>query len=232
MNFNLPIQEYDLSGSVTEELIRLYGAACKLVLTDKLGIDLTFGDFSHFKADNKSCFEIYAMPENSEEFDTYEKLQTQFGVPIETSISFYVSKISAYNLLQPSNNSKNEYSVTEPDERIRKLISSLIITPSGKIFEITDIILDCLGLNNAFLYTHSKNVYKFKCKTYVYKNADELDINGVVEDPDLYEKQKGYNNNTINELENYFDRLSDITKKQNNETKDYYSNNDDVFGRF
>ena len=33
MNFNQHANEYDLSGSVTEELIRLYGTQCKLVIT-------------------------------------------------------------------------------------------------------------------------------------------------------------------------------------------------------
>ena len=54
MNFNQHTNEYDLSGSVTEELIRLYGAPLKLIITKKINRDLTFGDFSHFKADKHS----------------------------------------------------------------------------------------------------------------------------------------------------------------------------------
>ena len=35
-----------------------------------------------------------------------------------------------------------------------------------------------------------------------------------------------------NELEKYFDELSGIKDKQQQETKDFYTNSDDVFGRF
>ena len=206
MNFNQHANEYDLSGSITEELIRLYGTQCKLVITSKINRDLTFGDFSHIKSDNRSCFEVFAMPENSEEFEQYERLQSQFGIPTDTTINLYVSKICTYKLIQESQNSKNDYDVTEVDERIHNFIGSLFIIPSGKILEITDITLDCFGLNNVFLYNQQKNVYKFKCKTYIHKVA--------------------------NELEKYFDELTEIKEKQDLETNEYYRHTDDVFGRF
>ncbi|MGI7717467.1 hypothetical protein ACNGMK_09505 [Campylobacter coli] len=231
MNFNQHSNEYDLSGSVTEELIRLYGAPLKLIITKKINRDLTFGDFSHFKADNRACFEIFGMPENSEEFDQYERLQTQFGVLLDTSIGLYVSKISTFNLVQPSMNSKNEYDVTLPDSRIHDLIGSLIIVPSGKILEITEITLDCFGLNNVFLYNQYKNVYKFKCKTYVFRKSDELENDFVIRSDELLDKQTP-NTDMHNELEKYFDELSSIKDKQQQETKDFYTNSDDVFGRF
>lgn len=231
MNFNQHANEYDLSGSITEELIRLYGTQCKLVITSKINRDLTFGDFSHIKSDNRSCFEVFAMPENSEEFEQYERLQSQFGIPTDTTINLYVSKICAYKLIQESQNSKNDYDVTEVDERIHNFIGSLFIIPSGKILEITDITLDCFGLNNVFLYNQQKNVYKFKCKTYIHKVANELENDMVVRGEELKQKQKE-NADMFNELEKYFDELTEIKEKQDLETNEYYKHTDDVFGRF
>lgn len=231
MNFNLHQNEYDLAGSQTQELIKLYGCCIKLLITQKINQEFIFGDFSHIKVDNKACYELYAMPENSEDFEQYERLQSQFGVPMDTSINLYISKISVFDLINPSENAINEYDVTIQDSRIKDLLGSLIIVPSGKILEVTNIVLDCFGLNNVFLYNQLKNVYKFQCKTYVHKNADEIETDNIIRDKDLNEKQ-GENLDMLNEINTYFDTLKEISEKQKNETDKYVQKNDDVFGRF
>lgn len=231
MNFNLHRNEYDLQGLQTEEFIRLYGACCKLILTKKINIDKTFGDFSHIKTDGRNCFEIFAYPENLDEFDQYERLQTQFGIPYDTSIGMYVSKITAYNLAQMSINSQNEYDVTLADKRIQDLIGSIIIVPSGKAVEIVEVSLDAVGLNNTFLYNNSKNVYRFRCKTYVFRAGDEIDSDMVIRNPELLEKQNA-NNDAFDIIGDYFDELTKTKQKQDEETNQYFNDTDDVFGRF
>ena len=86
-------------------------------------------------------------------------------------------------------------------------------------------------LNNVFLYNQYKNVYKFRCKTYIYKQSDELENDFIIRSDELLNKQS-LNNDMHNELEKYFDELSGIKDKQQQETKDFYTNSDDVFGRF
>lgn len=231
MNFNLHKSEYDLQGLHTEEFIRLYGVSCKLILTTKINIDSTFGDFSHIKTDGKNCFEIYAYPENLEEFDPYERLQSQFGIPYDTSIGLFVSKISLYELAQRSQNSQNEYDVTIPDQRIQELIGSILVMPSGKVLELVELYTDAPGVNNTFLYNNLKNVYKIRCKTYVFKQADEIDSDMIVRSPELLDKQP-LNSDGFDVIGKYFDELTNIKRRQDTSTQDYFENTDDVFGRF
>ena len=166
MNFNLKSNEYDLQASQTRELIRLYGIPCKLLLAERINKDLIFGDHSHIKVDNKSVFDIHLLPENSEEYDQMDKLQTQFGIPVETSVNFFVAKKSINEKIQQSINvdSYNEFNILEPDDTIKRIISSLLIMPSGKILEITNVDFECVGTNNMFVYNYSKNVCKLFCK--------------------------------------------------------------------
>ena len=53
----------------------------------------------------------------------------------------------------------------------------------------------------------------------------------VVRGEELKQKQKE-NADMFNELEKYFDELTEIKEKQDLETNEYYRHTDDVFGRF
>ena len=231
MNFNLKSNEYDLQASQTRELIRLYGIPCKLLLAERVNKDLIFGDHSHIKVDNKSVFDIHLLPENSEEYDQMDKLQTQFGIPVETSVNFFVAKESINEKVQQSINvdSYNEFNILEPDDTIKRIISSLLIMPSGKILEITNVDFECVGTNNMFVYNYSKNVYKLFCKTYIHNVANEIEVDTTVTTED---SNAPLNNNTFETLDQYFDELQNTSNKQSQVASEFVVKEDDVFGRF
>jgi len=73
MNLNQRNNEYDLTGSLTEEVIRIYGVPLKILLADRINKEDTFGDHSHIKLDSAKMFEVYGLPENSDDFNEYER---------------------------------------------------------------------------------------------------------------------------------------------------------------
>ena len=132
MNLNYRSNEYELNSYQTDEVIRLYGVPVKLMVTEKKNVDLIFGDWSHIKVDNKNVFEVYVLPENSDEFESYERLQTQFNIISDTSINLFVSSISVdtiFNIIK-SENSRNELGVNNLNVVQMKhadLINSIIL---------------------------------------------------------------------------------------------------------
>lgn len=230
MNLNFKPKEYNLNGLQTEEVIRIYGICVKLILTSKIKQDQIFGDFSHFKADNTSVFQVYVMPENTDDFETNERSLVQFGLPLDGTVNFFISRITAYELYQKSSNTQNEIDITQTNEIIQKLHGSLIVLPSGKILEITKVDLDAVGANNSFLNAIDKNVYILYCRTYIHNSANEIDVNPAISDPDIPDKTAP---DMFDSLEKYFDEM--ISK--NEEQKDIASSrfdreSDKVFGRF
>lgn len=228
MNLNQRQTEYDLAGVQTEEVIRIYGIPIKLLLAERINKDIIFGDHSHIKVDDKNVFNLYALAENQEEFNDFEKLQTQFGIPGDDTINLWISKISLFNLLKRSTNSQNEIDITSAEDMIHKLFSSLIILPSGKILEITKIELDTPGLNNLFLFNKSKNVYKLFCKSYVHDTNNEISADTKITN----EPVENPYSDSFESLEKYFDELTNITHKQNEIAKEFHDKVDPVFGRF
>ena len=230
MNLNVKRNEYDLNGLQTEEVIRIYGICVKLILTEKINQDLTFGDFSHLKTDNKSVFQVYVMPENTDDFDDQERLVTQFGLPLDGTVNFFISKITTYQLYQGSNNTQNEFDVTQTNETVQKLHGSLIILPSGKIMEVTKVDLDAIGANNQFLSAIDKNVYCLRCRTYVHHSANEIDVNTDITAQDNPDKVAP---DMFDSLEKYFEEMVERNETQKTSIQDRFDReSDDVFGRF
>jgi len=238
MNFNFSNKEYDLFATNAEEIIRLYGIPCRIVITDKVNKDIIFGDFSHFEANGGKTYDIYAMPENPEEFDVYDRLRSQFGIPNDTSINLFIAKPTAYELIQYSQNYQNEYDVTDASNNMeiyKSLISSIIILPSGRLMEIVQIDEDTPGTSNAFLFNFAKVCYKFGCREYIPRKSDKLDVDAVIQDKDWSEELgQPKNDNTLNDLfSTYFDELTDeIPTKQDDDTSEYFKNEDNIFNRF
>ena len=226
MNLNFRNNEYDLNGSMLDEVIRLYGVPLKLMLATRVNKDFTFGDHSHIKLDKNLVYEMYGLPENPEDFDEYERLETQFGMPIGQTMNIFISKNTALNLIKWSENSKNEIDITLG--MIHQLLSSLIILPGGKILEITNFDLDPPGLSNMFAFNKQKNVIRLMCKSYVHDDANEIDVDESV----TGEPVENPNTENFESLEKYFDELVDIKVKQDEEAEDFNSYEDDVFGRF
>ena len=231
MNLNYRSNEYELIGSQTEELIRIYGLKIKWIFTEKVKQDSIFGEFSHFKADNTSAFEIYAMPENTDDFDDIERLQTQFpGVLGDGTLNLFISKITARNLMQKSLNTQNQIDITAMDNTIQKLHGSLIILPAGKIMEVTKIDLDAVGGNNQFLNAIDKNVFLVHCKTYVHKTANEISVDTQIKDSESLDT--GKTPDMFDTLDKYFDEMVKRNETQKEEASKRFDKTDPVFGRF
>lgn len=230
MNLNFKRTEYDLNGLQTEEVIRIYGICIKFIFTQKINQSITFGDFSHFKADNKSVFQIWAMPENTDDFEDLERFQSQFMLPPDGALNFFISKITAFELYQKSENSQNEVDITQTNAIIQRLHGALLVLPSGKIMEVTKVDLDAIGGNNQFLSAIDKNVYQLRCRTYIHRNADEIDVDPKVVHKDVPDKETP---DMFEGLEKYFDEMIERNEKQKEEVSERFEReSDSVFGRF
>lgn len=231
MNLNYRSNEYNLIGSQTEELIRIYGIKIKWIFTEKIKQDSIFGEFSHFKANNKDCFEIYAMPENTDDFDDVERLQTQFpGVLGDGTLNLFISKITVRDLMQKSENSQNQIDITAMDDTIQKLHGSLIILPAGKVMEVTKIDLDAPGMNNLFLQAVDKNCFIVHCKTYIHKTANEISVDAQITDPESIDQ--GKTPDMFDTLDKYFDEMTKRNDAQKDLASERFEKVDPVFGRF
>lgn len=231
MNLNMRSNEYELAGVQTEEVIRIYGIKIKWIFTEKIKQDSIFGEFSHFKADNKSVFEIYALAENTDDFEDIERLQTQFpGVLGDGTLNLIISKITTWDLLQRSSNAQNQIDITESNNTIQRLHGSLIILPSGKVMEVTKIDLDAVGLSNQFLNSKEKNAYIVHCKTYIHKTANEISVDTQITDPESLDQ--GKTPDMFDTLDKYFDEMVKRNETQKTEAQERFEKDDPVFGRF
>lgn len=160
-NFNNYSNEYSLHNNQTSEMIDLYGFTTNYIKTTKVNLDKIFNDIQNLRADNASVYSLSVYPENSGGFDNQNDILSKFGIMSFDSINLYVSA-SAYSLIYPDGNFKNG-------------ISDLVVLPSKKVFEITDIENQTPGVNNMFVYNNQKNVYILKCRPYNY-NHDEISV--------------------------------------------------------
>lgn len=188
MGFNLNTThhpEYDLNTSITEELINIYGVFIKLLLTEKINYDATvFQDFSHMKTNSESIFEMYALPEESEDFSSDGYSYNPFGITDFDSVVLFVSSKSLEMdpFLVPATEDSQVDGVNDSGMFVdfRKLVSQLIVFPNNKIMEITDCDPCVPGVNNLFTYNDAKSVYKISCKPYSAKLINELKPKDII----------------------------------------------------
>lgn len=230
MNFNSSTQpEYDLYTSVTNELINLYGILVKFLVTEKINFDSTFGDYSHLKSDSNKIYDIYMLPEMTEDWDSNNYGFQNFGLTNFENVVLFAMK------------SKFE----EIDEDIKNIIGNLIVLPNNKVMEITDIDLTVPGVNNLFTYNDAKSVYKLTCKPYDFKLINELDsVDISVEDNVPYDTLDTYFNELIDqatEQDNYAEINASVSTviKNDDASADIITNKpivdnseDSVFGKF
>jgi len=269
MNFNITqTNEYNLNGSFTHELINLYGIPIKLLITEKQNYDdSVFGDFQSIKANREDIFDLYALPENSEEYDDIGVNFSEFGMLNVETIRLFVSRESIEGLstrLTSEFDSEGMYDgnqglykgiIHEYDgnERwvnnfnhtnlenatIMSLQSNLVVLPNNRIMEITDVNFMVPGINNLFTEKDVKNVYRITLKTFDKKLTDNLEaINSDdLSNNDLEADLVG----SYQELDSYFNELTNTTSKQDykakeelNKTTDkvVVNEEDSVFGRF
>jgi len=194
MNFNFNSQpEYQLNTSLAEEMIRLYGVLTKFIVTEKINKDdNVFGDYSHMKSDSTRIYDIYMLPENSEDWDTDNFSLTSFGMVNFENVSLFVAKSSFDPIALPG-------SVT----------GNLIMFPNNKVMEITNADFVVPGVNNLFTYSDAKSVYKLTCKPHDFKLINELDNVDISNEPDVpYET-----------LDVYFQELVDRSVSQDTEAE-------------
>lgn len=181
MNFNFSNQpEYTLNTQLTTEMLSLYGVLTKFVKTEKINFDMNvFGDYSHMKTNNSDVYDIYMLPENTEDWDTESYGFNNMGLTNFDNITLFASKSSFDGIAE-----------------IQQIVGNLIVFPNNKIMEITDADPTVPGVNNLFTYSNEKNVYRLTCKPYNFKIVNEIDQQSISPDQTNYES-----------LDVYFDEL-------------------------
>lgn len=189
MNFNFSSQpEYTLNTLLIEETIRLYGVLTKFLIVEQINKDdVVFGDYSHLKTDSSKIYEIYMLPENSEDWDQGEYSFTNFGLTNFETVNLFVAKSSFDNIAV-----------------LGHITGNLIVFPNNKVMEITNMDSIVPGVNNLFTYNDVKSVYKITCRPYSFKLINEinpLDVTNTPEEPH-------------ETLETYFNELIGIKEEQ------------------
>lgn len=185
-NFNINDNpEYDLNASLIDETINLYGVAVKFLVTTKLNTDDNiFGDYSSIKTDNSKIFEIYAMPENAESWDSGGYNFSEFGMLNLDAVAVFVSKNTVENIMELD---------------FKQMYNNLVVMPNNKVMEVTDVQFEVPGVNNLFTFKNAKSVYKLTLKPYALKLTDEINKQDIsIDDGEDYST-----------LDNYFDELLD-----------------------
>lgn len=223
MAWNLNIankqNDYDLYNSITSELIDMYGVTVDYLKVEGQEVDHILNEYTHKKVDNLNTHSMNIMPENAAGFDEgSEDILGKFGFMSQISINFFVS----------SNNMEIVY---DGDTNIPHAVGDLIILPSKKVLEITNIDINVAGVNNMFLHQNTKNVYLIKCKPYAYNQdeiSDEIQEHIAGEDNIVFDPSGEGN---IPLLDSIFNMdVNANTKKEVNKQNTLATDYDDIFG--
>lgn len=196
MNFNFSAEpEYALNTSLIEEAINLYGILVKFLVTEKINEDPNvFGDYSHMKSDSNRIYDIYMLPENTEEWDQQDYGFNQFGLQNFENIVLFAAK-----------------SDLDPVINLDHVSGNLIVLPNNKIMEISSVSWEVPGINNLFTNKDQKSVLKLSCKPYDFKLIQELDTIDID-----YENDAAAPYET---LDTYFQELIDDATGQDQEAE-------------
>jgi len=236
MGFNLNRHnhtDYQLKNRQINELINIYGVECDLLLTEKVNVDRVLKDFSHLKLDKNNSKKIYLLPEDPNGFDGSYNWNL-FGLQNNLVVNFFISSQSVENVL-------TEKEMTIDDVYIY-FTNKLITLPSGLILEITDVSSLVEGVNNLFLYSDVKSVFKLTTRVYYNSKQNEIAEQDKTSDSDLKQNQEQLDSEAPKidyqeEVENYADSFSDLDEyfksldnediKEENRVK---TGKDNVFG--
>jgi len=190
MNFNFSEEpEYDLNNSLVTEVINLYGVLTKFLITEKINHDSTvFGDYTHMKSNSEDIFEIYMLPEISEDWNEGDYSFNQGYFNNFDTINLFAARADFEDIIG-----------TESD--IEKIIGNLVTLPNNHLMEVTHVNITVPGVNNLFTYSDAKTVYTLSCKPYDNKLIQELDTVdiSVQEDDTPYETLDTYFTELINQ---------------------------------
>lgn len=197
-NFN-NAPDYDLNASLIDEVINLYGVLVKFLRVQHLNKDdVVFKDYSSIKTNSDSIFEIYLMPENTENWDNGGFNYTQFGFTDMNNINMFCSK----------------FSLEAMNIDVKNINGNLVVLPNNKIMEITNYDFCTPGVNNLFTFNNAKSVYKLTLVPYNVKINDELDVVDI-----MHKDTEDLGEVNYNTLDKYFDELINIKNEQDFETE-------------
>lgn len=167
MNFNFSgTPNYNLNTSLIEEVISLYGILVKFLVVEKINRDdVVFGDYSHLKSDSTRIYDIYMLPEDSENFGNIDFAFGGFGLTNSETISLFMAA-----------------SALETIGLKKGLTGNLVVLPNNKVMEITQESWETPGMNNLFTNIDAKSVIKLSCKPYDFKLINELASVDIVHD--------------------------------------------------
>jgi len=168
-NFNFTNQaEYALNTSLAQEMINLYGVLVKFLVTEKINIDDTvFDDYSHLKSDSSKIYDMYMLPENTEDWDTNSYGINNFGLVNFETVNLFAAK--------------SNFDGSDHDE-IKEIVGNVLVLPNNKVMEVTNAEITVPGVNNLFTYADAKSVYKLTCKPYDFKLINELNNTDISAD--------------------------------------------------
>ena len=173
MNFNSRHDnEYKLAQTATNNLIKLYGLQVKYIETSVVHPDFIHGDFNHIKTEGIHDWTV--LPEDGTE-NFNEDIYQEFGLFDTSGLTLYatsddVDKLQKEQRLHNEDNPR-DLSI-QPDSTGKSLINDLILLPSGKFLEVTDVEAHVPGLNNRFFDANKKNLYKIEVRSYVPNHND------------------------------------------------------------
>ena len=197
-NFN-SAPDYDLNASLIDEVINLYGVLVKFLKVQHINTDdFVFKDYSSIKTNSDSIFEIYLMPENTENWDNTGFNYTQFGLVDMNNINMFCSK----------------FSIEKMNLDLKNLIGNLVVLPNNKIMEITNFDFCTPGVNNLFTFNNAKSVYKLTLVPYNVKINDELNTVDI-----MHKDTENLGEVKYDTLDKYFDELINIKNEQDFETE-------------
>lgn len=206
MNLNFSHKnEYSLNKKLINELINTYGIETKLIVCEKNHVDKNvFGDWDSINTKNSNVYCIHLLPENTDDLSS----QFPFG-------DFGFNSLDTTDVFMSAFDFERNNFTTEI------LLSSLIVLPSNKVMEITNVEHKVPGINNLWGYSDEKSAYKLSLRTYEFKLHDEMDSKLMVSttsefskefsdddiESELDEKKESYD-----ALDNYFERLLKTNK--------------------
>lgn len=165
LNFNYSNgNQVKLGETLIDELISLYGVQTKLIKPKMIKQDRIFMDYSHLKATNKDVFDIMVLPYDSSDWNTASYNMNSFGFLNVSNIELYISKSQFQSI--PGWNVKEG------------LTGCILVFPNSKRMEITDCVFVTPGINNLFLYSNEKSVWKLTCVPYAEQLHSQIEIRG------------------------------------------------------
>lgn len=169
MNFNLTgSPEVSLFKSVSRELIDIYGIQLKLILTSKLNVSSIGNDWTSIKPDSTKIFELYALPDTSDDFESLNYHFDQMGFNSGKAMTCYVSA-----------------PVLDSIVGLNQVIGNLVVLPSGYVMEITDVDIYVPQVNNLYSENDDKSVYKLRLVQYEFKLHDQITDSDMIGKPKI-----------------------------------------------